>query len=409
MRDNYLYRFGPYELDTAKQELRKNQNRISLSKLRYRFLKYLIENRDILVEKEDLRKNVWDSNFISEHSYRKVVSHLRKVFGDSENDPKYIETSPGKGYRFIADVEEVSLNKDSKSISQGSDKQYAKPTMPSQVEPIGPWHPISLVPIDEGETLNGIKYKIYKLQHRYGQYFGRGKRYERPDRSNQKEPDIQTQFERHLITCELVKKMKRSLHLPEIKDVQPEPLNRAFWVIDEWIEGVTLAEMIEDGPVGFYKLPSIMRGIASGLKLLHKSNIIRRELRPENILVEKNTGRVVLTDLELTRVLDNLPTVTSKESFKKNPYIAPELYSDPHTNDKRVDLYSWGSIFFRVSTGKSYIPQIENEKNIELLRNLNLPSNLVDLTVSCLRQNSDQRPSSISKVEKVIRRWKVCL
>jgi eukaryotic-like serine/threonine-protein kinase len=100
------YRFGPFELDAARGELRKNGTRIPIQNQPLRVLRTLIERPDHLVSREDLRQAIWASDtFVDfEHGLNAAMSKIRRALGDAAEGPRYIETLPGKGYRFIAAV-----------------------------------------------------------------------------------------------------------------------------------------------------------------------------------------------------------------------------------------------------------------------------------------------------------------
>ena len=100
------YRFGPFELDAARAELRKNGTRVSIQNQPFQVLRTLVEQPDHLVSREDLRQAIWASDtFVDfEHGLNAAMSKIRRALGDAAEGPRYIETVPGKGYRFIAPV-----------------------------------------------------------------------------------------------------------------------------------------------------------------------------------------------------------------------------------------------------------------------------------------------------------------
>lgn len=100
------YRFGPFELDSARGELRKNGARIPIQNQPFQVLKTLVERADHLVSREDLRQAIWASDtFVDfEHGLNAAMSKIRRALGDAAESPRYIETIPGNGYRFIAPV-----------------------------------------------------------------------------------------------------------------------------------------------------------------------------------------------------------------------------------------------------------------------------------------------------------------
>src|SRR5262245_6631511 len=99
-------RFGPFELSIDRRELRKAGSRIKLHGQSFVVLQALIYRKGAVVTREELRKLLWpDRQFGNfDHSLNMIVNRLRERFGDVPDDPTYIETVPGKGYRFVARV-----------------------------------------------------------------------------------------------------------------------------------------------------------------------------------------------------------------------------------------------------------------------------------------------------------------
>lgn len=101
-------RFGVFELDTATGELwrdRKAQPRLRDQALQ--ILQMLLEHPRELVTREELRDRLWSSDtFVDfDHGLNTAVNQLRSAFGDSAANPRFIQTVPRRGYRFIAPVE----------------------------------------------------------------------------------------------------------------------------------------------------------------------------------------------------------------------------------------------------------------------------------------------------------------
>ncbi len=95
--------FGPFELDRSTGELRKSGVPVRLSGQPFQILLILLAQPGEVVAREQLRAAVWgDGTFVDfEHSLNAVVNKLRRALGDSAENPRYIETVQGRGYRFI--------------------------------------------------------------------------------------------------------------------------------------------------------------------------------------------------------------------------------------------------------------------------------------------------------------------
>ena len=99
-----LVRFGVFELDLRSGELRKSGARLNLQQQPLQLLSVLLEQPGELVTREELRKRLWpDDTFVDfEHGLNAAVKRLRDTLGDSADSPRFVETVPRRGYRFIA-------------------------------------------------------------------------------------------------------------------------------------------------------------------------------------------------------------------------------------------------------------------------------------------------------------------
>jgi tetratricopeptide (TPR) repeat protein/DNA-binding winged helix-turn-helix (wHTH) protein len=96
-------RFGPFVLDVHSGELHKNGFRLKVQPQPIQVLTILLEQPGELVTREEIRTRIWPSDtFVDfEHGLNTAVKKLRQALGDESETPKYIETLPRRGYRFI--------------------------------------------------------------------------------------------------------------------------------------------------------------------------------------------------------------------------------------------------------------------------------------------------------------------
>jgi TolB-like protein/DNA-binding winged helix-turn-helix (wHTH) protein/Flp pilus assembly protein TadD len=113
-------RFGVFEADLRAGELRKKGVRIKLQSQPFLLLVRLLKQQGELVTREDLRSTLWpEGTFIDfDHSLGTAINKLREVLGDSATNPRFIETLPRRGYRFIAPVEMVGLDEEVRDRSE---------------------------------------------------------------------------------------------------------------------------------------------------------------------------------------------------------------------------------------------------------------------------------------------------
>jgi DNA-binding winged helix-turn-helix (wHTH) protein/TolB-like protein/tetratricopeptide (TPR) repeat protein len=102
-----VYRFDDFLADPETWRLSRDGQEIHLEPVVLRLLIYLIQNRERLVTRHELMDTVWGDTVISESALTKAVARLRKALGDDSVTHRYLETVRSRGYRFVADVEEI--------------------------------------------------------------------------------------------------------------------------------------------------------------------------------------------------------------------------------------------------------------------------------------------------------------
>jgi DNA-binding winged helix-turn-helix (wHTH) protein/Tol biopolymer transport system component len=99
-------RFGPFEFDARRRELRRDGRRMRVQEQPFQILQMLLESPGDVVSREDIRKRLWPEGTVVEfdHSINSAVKRLRHVLRDSTEKPRYIETLSRRGYRFVGEV-----------------------------------------------------------------------------------------------------------------------------------------------------------------------------------------------------------------------------------------------------------------------------------------------------------------
>jgi len=100
-----LLRFGRFSFDANDRMLLCDGRRVPLAPKVLQTLLILLRHRGHVVEKTFLMQQVWPDNFVEEGNLAQHIFTLRKVLGDNTDEPQFIETVPGRGYRFVAPVE----------------------------------------------------------------------------------------------------------------------------------------------------------------------------------------------------------------------------------------------------------------------------------------------------------------
>ena len=103
-------RFGAFELDVRLRELRNGARRIRLQEQPFEILRLMLERPGDIVTREQLRQRLWpDGTYVDfEHSLNAAVKRLRAALGDDAENPRFVETLPRRGYRFIAPLSHVT-------------------------------------------------------------------------------------------------------------------------------------------------------------------------------------------------------------------------------------------------------------------------------------------------------------
>src|SRR6266571_6788350 len=100
-----VVRFGTFEVNLHSRELRKHGMRIRLEEKPFQILEMLLERNGQVVTRKTLRERLWPDTYVGyEHSLNTAVNKLRDLLGDSARSPRFVETLPRLGYRFIAPV-----------------------------------------------------------------------------------------------------------------------------------------------------------------------------------------------------------------------------------------------------------------------------------------------------------------
>ena len=105
-----VFRFEPFQLDVAERRLLRSGEPIPLRAKVFDTLCILVENHGRLIRKDQLMQQLWPDSIVEENNLDHNISKLRRALQDGANGQKFIETVPRQGYRFIAEVQQISGN-----------------------------------------------------------------------------------------------------------------------------------------------------------------------------------------------------------------------------------------------------------------------------------------------------------
>lgn len=241
-----------------------------------------------------------------------------------------------------------------------------------------------------------FQYRICRMSHRHipGR-LGRGKWYELLHENVETRQRLKNNLIRHPVVCERI-----GLHpnVSENLSTSLGPNDCEWWVIDRHVEGRYLDQILTDGPIAQEGLRRLMRDLATGVEALHLAGVVFRELAPSRVIIADDDGRAVLTDFELAKLMEPVPTVSAE--WHKDPYRAPEVGISEV--DERADLYSWARILVHAANGE--LPG--HGEDLDLLRESPIPKRVWSIAADCLSPFPDERPKDIQKVIKALQSWK---
>ena len=119
-------------------------------------------------------------------------------------------------------------------------------------------------------------------------------------------------------------------------------------VLEEFIEGVTISEVMESGNYHYLGTRKVIRAVCHALNVLHERNLVHRDIKPENVVIGKD-GRVVLIDFNAARKISS----ASKDTVVMGTvgYASPEQLGVAQS-DARTDIYALGVLLNVMITGK---------------------------------------------------------
>lgn len=154
----------------------------------------------------------------------------------------------------------------------------------------------------------------------------------------------------------------RCTNLPEIYDVIK--LDDGQIVLEEYIDGITAAQVMETGKYRYSGAREVMLGVCDALMVLHNQGIIHRDVKPENVMIE-NSGRVVLIDFNASRVESDATRDTV--IMGTIGYASPEQLGLSQT-DARTDIYAAGVLYNVMLTGQHPSVTIASRKAGRIVR-----------------------------------------
>jgi Tol biopolymer transport system component/DNA-binding winged helix-turn-helix (wHTH) protein len=119
------YRFDDVLVDGNRLRVEKDGQPHRITPRAFDVLVYLVEHRGRIVEKQELFDEVWKEKFVTDNALTRTIKEIRQVIGDDADSPRYIETVPKRGYRFIAEVKNLEATAQPETELPASEKLSA--------------------------------------------------------------------------------------------------------------------------------------------------------------------------------------------------------------------------------------------------------------------------------------------
>ena len=115
------YRFADSVLDTTRYELLQREEPVHVEPQVFDVLTHLVEHRDRVVSKTELLDSVWGHQFVTESALTTRIKQLRQAIGDNGREQRLVQTIHGRGYRFVAPVDEMPGGEERPALPVPSD------------------------------------------------------------------------------------------------------------------------------------------------------------------------------------------------------------------------------------------------------------------------------------------------
>lgn len=181
------------------------------------------------------------------------------------------------------------------------------------------------------------------------------------------------------------------------------------------IEGRSLAELLDDGPLDNRRAAEMMEPIARAVHHAHEQHIVHRDIKPRNILVEPG-DRPYVMDFGLAKRLEHASGLTVAENWIGTPaYMSPEQARDATAVSPRSDVYSLGATFYQMLTGRppfqaadaiETMRQVRDEEPAPLRQvNPSIHRDLETICLKCLRKDPGHRYASANDLAQDLSRY----
>jgi TolB-like protein/Tfp pilus assembly protein PilF len=159
--DTLRYVFDDFALDTERRELRRGADLIAIAPRVFDLIDFLLRNRARVVSKDDLIEAVWNGRVVSDAALTTRLNAARRALGDDGSEQRLVKTLPRRGFRFVAEVREVSLGENGEGPEDVRNlTRPARPQVAEKVSIVSPRH-LSIVVLPLINLSGGTDYDYF--------------------------------------------------------------------------------------------------------------------------------------------------------------------------------------------------------------------------------------------------------
>jgi serine/threonine protein kinase/Tol biopolymer transport system component len=336
-------RFGPFQLDLRAAELRRNGAKVRLPDQSIKVLTLLVESSGEVVTREALHKKLWPNGTIVEfdNSINATIRRLREALEDSAGTPKFIETLPRRGYRFLVPV-----------VHAATTESVPPPEQPASGSDGFAGQTISHYRILRklGQGAMAVVYLAEDLR------LGRSVAIKLLPEELYDDPRALERFAREAQAAS-------ALNHPNICTVYDvDEYEGTRFIVMEYVTGNSLDEIVGPEGLPLDEVLSYSTQIADALAKAHAAGIVHRDLKPSNIMVTKD-GLMKLLDfglakvraaqsaIDLTAPPPETPLTSEGTILGTLQYMPPEQLEGREA-DARTDIFALGTVIYEMATGR---------------------------------------------------------
>ncbi len=385
-----IVRFGAFEFDPERRELRKHGLRIRVPDQSLKILAALIEQPGATVTRDRLRSGLWPHGTMVgfEQSINVAVKKLREMLGDTARSPRFIERVPREGYRFIAPMERLPRVGSSVQAPCGPGAMVLHYRL---VEPVGAGSMGEVWKADDTKLARTVALKF--VAQRFA--------------ADTEGMEALGQEARHAA----------ALNHPNICTIHAfEEDGTQRFLVMEYIDGTPLSAVIGYGPLPTERIVEIAIQAGEALAAAHAGGVIHRDVKPANLMLTGG-GNVKLTDFGIAKAVPKRGP-SSTAAGAPTPagtlgYLSPEQ-ARGEPADARSDLFSLGVVLYEMATGRRPFRGITPEAVLQSIlcqdpvrpRTLNpgVPRGLERVILKALNKDPGARWQSAPAMSEALRR-----